>query len=188
VIAISDSRNVSINGFTSTAGSDGVTFANAISCSDWSSCRLSSNILQGAGSAAGLTVGAASLATLDGDVLQNNDSGLLILSGSKGADGGCWQSVHRAQQQQRLISETRSVCLRSGEYRQDYGDRQRWSDGRPLQSPVLGDPWDRKHRDQRDHELHRTLEQTHKIIGTELEFWTKLGHEGAALGAVFVRE
>lgn len=88
VIAISDSRDVSINGFTINAGSDGVSFASAISCGDWSSCRLSSNILQGAGSAAGLTVGAASLATLDGDVLQKNDSGLLILSGSKVRTGG----------------------------------------------------------------------------------------------------
>jgi hypothetical protein len=88
VIAISDSRDVSINGFTINAGSDGVSFTNGILCGDWSSCRLSGNVLQGAGSGAGVTVAGAALATLDGDVLQRNDTGLLILSGSKVRAGG----------------------------------------------------------------------------------------------------
>src|SRR6516225_361325 len=48
VIDIFDSRDVSINGFTVNAAWDGVSSANGISCGDWSSCRLSGNLIQGA--------------------------------------------------------------------------------------------------------------------------------------------
>jgi hypothetical protein len=83
VIDIFDSRDLAINGFSINAGSDGVSGANGIGCFDWSSCRLSGNVIQGAGSGAGFQVAAASLATLDGDTLQNNNFGLQVLSGSK---------------------------------------------------------------------------------------------------------
>lgn len=81
VIFISDSRDVAINGFTVNAGSgEGV---NGVSCNDYSTCRLSGNVIQGAGNA-GFAVFAQSEATLDGDMLQNNGgAGLQVRSGSK---------------------------------------------------------------------------------------------------------
>jgi hypothetical protein len=88
VIDIFDSRDVAINGFTVNAGSDGVSGASGISCADWSSCRLSGNVIQGAGSGAGLIVAQAAQATLDGDTLQNNNYGLQVLSGAKVRPGG----------------------------------------------------------------------------------------------------
>ncbi|TMQ03122.1 MAG: right-handed parallel beta-helix repeat-containing protein [Deltaproteobacteria bacterium] len=80
VIAISDSRDVSINGFTVNGGSGN---GNGVSCNDFSTCRLSGNVIQGAGSG-GFAVFSQSQATLDGDTLQNNaGAGLLMRSGSK---------------------------------------------------------------------------------------------------------
>lgn len=72
LIAVYDSRDVAINGFAIDAGSDGVSGANGISCNDWSACRLALNVIQGAGSGAGLAVYQASEATVDGDTVQNN--------------------------------------------------------------------------------------------------------------------
>ena len=88
VIDIFDSRDVAISGFTINAGSDGTGGANGIGCGDWSTCRLSGNVIQGAASEAGFSVFQASLATLDGDTLQNNSIGLLVLSGSRVRAGG----------------------------------------------------------------------------------------------------
>jgi len=81
VISIQDSRDVAINGFTVNAGSgNGV---NGISYNDFSTCRLSRNVIQGAGSG-GFAVFSQSQATLDGDTLQNNSfAGLVVRSGSK---------------------------------------------------------------------------------------------------------
>jgi hypothetical protein len=60
VIDIFDSRDVAINGFTINAGSDGVTGANGILCVDFSTFRLSGNVIQGAASGAGFGVFAQS--------------------------------------------------------------------------------------------------------------------------------
>ena len=79
VIAIFDSRDVAINGFTINGTAID---ANGVSCNDFSSCRLSGNVIQGAGNA-GFGVYTQSQATLDGDTLQNNVSvGLQVRSGS----------------------------------------------------------------------------------------------------------
>jgi hypothetical protein len=88
VISIQDSRDVAVIGFTINAGSDGVSGANGIACGDFSTCRLSGNIIQGATSGAGLSVAGQAGATLDGDTLQNNGSGLQVLSGSRVASRG----------------------------------------------------------------------------------------------------
>jgi hypothetical protein len=85
VISIFDSRDVAINGFTINAGAG--PNANGISCNDYSVCRLSSNLIQGAGNG-GFAVFQQSLATLDGDTLQNNGTGLLVRSGSGVRSGG----------------------------------------------------------------------------------------------------
>lgn len=85
VIGIFDSRDVSIIGFTVNASPDG---GNGISCGDWSSCRFSKNVVQGAASGAGLSVFQASLAAVDGDTVQNNFIGLQVLSGAKVRLGG----------------------------------------------------------------------------------------------------
>ena len=60
MIDIVDSRDVAINGFTINAGSDGVTGANGILCVDFSTFRLSGNVIQGAASGAGFGVFAQS--------------------------------------------------------------------------------------------------------------------------------
>jgi hypothetical protein len=78
VISISDSRDVAINGFTITGGAG---TGNGISCNEYSLCRLSGNVIQGAGNG-GFAVFGVSQATLDGDTLQNNGLGLLIRTGS----------------------------------------------------------------------------------------------------------
>jgi Right handed beta helix region len=88
VISINDSRDVAINGFTINAGSDGVSGANGISCADFSTCRLSTNVIQGAGSGAGFAVYQQAQATLDGDSFQNNGNGLIVNSGTKVRTGG----------------------------------------------------------------------------------------------------
>ena len=88
VISIYDSRDVAINGFAINAGSDGVSGANGISCNDWSMCRLSMNVIQGAGSGAGFAVFQAAQATVDGDTFQNNGNGLIANSGTKVRSGG----------------------------------------------------------------------------------------------------
>jgi hypothetical protein len=86
VILIQDSRDVSVNGFTIYAGSG--PNANGIDCSEYSLCRLSGNVVQGAGNG-GVAVFAASNVTLDGDTLQNNISaGLLVRTGSTVRSGG----------------------------------------------------------------------------------------------------
>jgi Right handed beta helix region len=82
VINIEDSWDVAINGFTINAGSDGVSGANGIECGDFSTCRLSGNVIQGATSGAGFLVQGRSQATLDGDTLQNNGVGLQVRSSS----------------------------------------------------------------------------------------------------------
>jgi hypothetical protein len=88
VIAVFDSRDVAINGFTISAGSDGVSGANGISCNDWSACRLALNVIQGAGSGGGFAVYQASEATVDGDTFQNNSVGLIVHSGTRVRPGG----------------------------------------------------------------------------------------------------
>jgi hypothetical protein len=88
VIDVFDSRDVAINGFIINAGADGLSGSNGISCAEWSSCRLSGNVIQGAADGSGFLVAQASLATLDGDTLQNNGNGLAVLSGSKVRGGG----------------------------------------------------------------------------------------------------
>ena len=93
VIDILDSRDLAINGFSINAGSDGVSGANGIVCADWSSCRLSGNVIQGAGSGAGLSVAEASLAALDGDTFQNNNVGLDVRSGAKVRPGGAGRTI-----------------------------------------------------------------------------------------------
>ena len=81
VISIQDSRDVSINGFTVNAGSgDSI---NGISCGDFSICRLSHNVIQGATGGGGFAVFSQAQATLDGDTLQNNGVGLVMRSGTK---------------------------------------------------------------------------------------------------------
>jgi hypothetical protein len=81
VISVSDSRDVAINGFTINAGSgDGV---NGVVCTDFSTCRLSGNVIQGASNGSGFVVFGQAQATLNGDTLQNNATGLFIRSGSK---------------------------------------------------------------------------------------------------------
>ena len=88
VISILDSRDLAINGFAINAGSDGVSGANGISCNDFSMCRLSANIIQGARSGAGFAVYQQAQATLDGDTFQSNGNGLIVNSGSKVRPGG----------------------------------------------------------------------------------------------------
>lgn len=79
VISILDSRDVAINGFRVTA-SPGPAGTNGVSCGDFSTCRLSGNIIQGA-AGGGFAVFGGSQATLNGDTLQNNSgAGLLIRS------------------------------------------------------------------------------------------------------------
>jgi len=87
VVDMEDSRDVALNGFTVNAGSGENVYG--VVCGDWSSCRLSGNVIQGAQGlgGAGFAVFGASQATLDGDVLQNNGVGLLLLSGSKARNG-----------------------------------------------------------------------------------------------------
>ncbi len=81
VISISDSRDVALNGFRVKATASAVG-ANGVSCNDFSTCRLSGNIIQGA-AGGGFAVFSQSQATLNGDTLQNNSgSGLLIRSAS----------------------------------------------------------------------------------------------------------
>jgi len=81
VIYIGDSRDVAINGFRVSATS-GPAGTNGISCNDFSICRLSGNVIQGA-AGGGFALFGQSQATLDGDALQNNPgTGLLVRSAS----------------------------------------------------------------------------------------------------------
>jgi hypothetical protein len=109
VIDIFDSRDVSINGFTINGGSDGVSGANGIGCGDWSSCRLSGNVIQGAASGAGFNVFQASQATLDGDTLQNNNFGLQVVSGAKVRLGGSGRTITSR-------NNTRGIDMRRGAF------------------------------------------------------------------------
>jgi hypothetical protein len=94
VVAISDSRDVAINGFTINAGTgDGI---NGVSCNDFSTCRLSKNTLQGATGGGGFAIYSQSEATLDGDTLQNNLTGLFMRSGTK-VRGGPFTSRNNQQ-------------------------------------------------------------------------------------------
>jgi len=83
VISIQDSRDVAVNGFTINAGAG--ESINGITCGDFSICRLSHNVIQGAtgDGGAGLGVFGQAEATLDSDVLQNNSIGLFMRSGTK---------------------------------------------------------------------------------------------------------
>lgn len=85
VILIQDSRDVSVNGFAIYAGSGAN--ANGIDCFEYSLCRLSGNVIQGAGNG-GVAVFGVSNATLDGETLQNNGIGLLVRTGSTVRSGG----------------------------------------------------------------------------------------------------
>jgi len=86
VINIEDSRDVAINGFTINAGSgNGI---NGITCGDFSLCRLSGNLIQGATLGAGFGVFGGAEASVDGDTFQNNGTGLQSNSGSKVRTGG----------------------------------------------------------------------------------------------------
>ena len=81
VIYIGDSRDVAINGFRVNATASAVG-TNGVSCNDFSTCRISRNIIQGA-AGGGFAVYSKSQATLDGDTLQNNSGvGLVVHSGS----------------------------------------------------------------------------------------------------------
>lgn len=91
VILIQDSRDVSVNGFTINAGSG--PNANGIDCSEYSLCRLSGNVIQGASGDSGVAVFAASNVTLDGDTLQNNGIGLLVRTGSTVRSGGQGRAI-----------------------------------------------------------------------------------------------
>jgi len=72
---------VAINGFRVNATASAVG-TNGVSCNDFSTCRLSGNIIQGA-AGGGFAVYSNSHATLDGDTLQNNSGiGLVVHSGS----------------------------------------------------------------------------------------------------------
>jgi len=94
VISIQDSRDVAINGFTINAGAgDSI---NGITCGDFSICRLSHNVIQGATGGGGFTLFGQAQATLDGDVLQNNGQGLLMRSGTK-VRGGPFTSRNNGQ-------------------------------------------------------------------------------------------
>lgn len=108
VISVADSRDVAITGFTINAGSNG-SGSNGVSCLDWSSCRLTGNVIQGAASGAGLIVAQAALATLDGDTLQNNNFGLLILSGAKVRLGGAARTIT-------LQNNSRGIDMRRGAF------------------------------------------------------------------------
>ena len=88
VINIGDSRDVAINGFTINAGNDGVTFTNGILCGDFSLCRLSGNVIQGAAQGAGFGVFGGAEGPVDGDTFQNNGTGLQANSGGKVRSGG----------------------------------------------------------------------------------------------------
>lgn len=88
VINIGDSRDVAINGFTINAGNDGVTFTNGILCGDFSLCRLSGNVIQGAAQGAGFGVFGGAEGSVDGDTFQNNGTGLQANSGGKVRSGG----------------------------------------------------------------------------------------------------
>ena len=78
VILVRDSRDVSINGFTISAGADGVSGSNGVDCVDVSVCRLSGNLIQGALDGYGLNVGYEASARVNGDVLQGNGGGLFV--------------------------------------------------------------------------------------------------------------
>ena len=107
VISIFDSRDIAINGFTVNAGSgDGI---NGISCNDFSTCRLSKNVLQGATGGGGFAVYSQSQATLDGDTLQNNLCGLFMRSGTK-VRGGPFTS--RNNHRGSILAARRSPTLR----------------------------------------------------------------------------
>jgi hypothetical protein len=93
VISIQDSRDVAINGFTISAGADGVSGSNGIDCFNVSVCRLSGNVIQGAADGAGLQVSQQSWATVLGDTLQNNFVGLMVLSRGGVRDGGPGRSL-----------------------------------------------------------------------------------------------
>jgi hypothetical protein len=88
VISILDSRSISVNGFTINAGADGVSGSNGVTCLEFSVCRIAGNVIQGAADGGGFLVGQSSLATLDGDTLQNNGIGLLVASRSSVRLGG----------------------------------------------------------------------------------------------------
>lgn len=108
VIDIEDSRDIAIIGFTINAGSDAVSAANGIVCGDFSTCRLSGNVIQGAASGAGFFVAGQSQAALDGDTLQNNDIGLAVLSGSRVRQGADRPFASRANR--------RGIDLRRGAF------------------------------------------------------------------------
>ena len=107
VIDIFDSRDVAINRFTINAGSNG-SGTNGVGCGDSSLCRLSGNVIQGAASGAGFSIFQQSQGTIDGDTLQNNDIGLLVLSGSKLRQGADRTFVARANH--------RGIDLRRGAF------------------------------------------------------------------------
>jgi hypothetical protein len=86
VINIEDSRDVAVNGFTVNAGSgNGI---NGITCGDFSLCRLSGNVIQGATQGVGFGVFGGAEASVDGDTFQNNSTGLQSNSGGKVRLGG----------------------------------------------------------------------------------------------------
>ena len=85
VISIDDSWDVAINGFTINAGTGDA--VNGMHCGDFSVCRLSGNLIQGANGGAGLAVFGGAEAALDGDTFQNNAIGLQSVSGAKVRSG-----------------------------------------------------------------------------------------------------
>ena len=83
VINIEDSRDVAVNGFTVNAGSgNGI---NGITCGDFSLCRLSGNVIQGATQGVGFGVFGGAEASVDGDTFQNNSTGLQATAGARSA-------------------------------------------------------------------------------------------------------
>jgi hypothetical protein len=94
VIDVEDSRDVAINGFTVNAG-PGPDFS-GVTCGDYSTCRLSRNVIQGGGGS-GFTVFGQAQATLNGDTLQNNKgAGLFLRSGAR-VRGGPFTSSGNGQ-------------------------------------------------------------------------------------------
>jgi hypothetical protein len=83
VLVVSDSRDVSITGFTINAGADGISGANGIYCTDVSVCRLSANVIQGAADGYGFLLALEAVGRLNGDILQGNGAGIGVFTTSK---------------------------------------------------------------------------------------------------------
>ena len=98
VINVSDSFDVTISGFTITAGADGSTGANGISCGDGSLCRVTNVTVQGAGDGAGVAVFTLSRARLTAVTMKNNAYGLQMVNGANVLGDATMQGNWRGMQ------------------------------------------------------------------------------------------